>query len=1066
MRLLHRVGRFLDDVLLPDELRHALDEADACVRAGALVEAERAYETVLAARPHTARARHSLALLRERAGRPADALETVRPLRDGDPDDPAVALLVARLALATGALEEAADAARDAARALAAEGGAALAAACALRARVELARGRPDRARRELRKAVAADPDDLSLRIELLEALAEVGREQEARSVAASLATRAPHTGAAEATRIGQALLRAGASDLAEDWLVRAADGGSWRAAVALVGCWLAQAAADPDGAPALLERAENAARLATAAGGGAEALAALGDVLVARGDTAGGVDAWLAAASAYRRSGTGSAAARRLAVLACLHAPANDPERLDRAAECSSSLVPASAHASDDLARASPASQGGDGSPASATADPEALDDVAVARLAAFTARALASLARGRVDAAAAELSAAQAETSTATAPTAEPERARRPGDASTQDLASLAHAARERWRVAWVELLVSRSNWAPAADALVAIDRGALLSAQDRARVRALVRTLPRHRLWRAGHPAASRPPCAASDTSAVPEGVVALDVAAALDAAYALLARHPERHSDALAVLARERDGLDQPLLVAVLGEFNAGKSTLVNAIVGAPIAPTGVLPTTATLNLLRHGPVERVRVVGRDGTAHEGDAASLRSLLDDAAARADAIDYVEIALPNAALTRVWLLDTPGLNALDPAHERLARRAAARADVVLWVFSARQAGKDTEATWLRPLLAEGRPVVAVLNQADRLGENEREAVVSALLEALPELAACGLGAAVPLVVSARDGLEARLRGDEEAVARSGLGAVLALFDGPLTRRADELKRRAVVSRLRTTLDESLRRERAHATGLAARARAFAECRAAVPVLHASLDADADAVLEDLAIALGRAAEQAAVEVLASWRPRRGRFALRGIDREDRAFLAEMLADRVEGAIADAAARLAEAWAVRLRGAWATLAGAFAVGAAPAPAVEAPLADAMARAKAEAALARLAGEQRGLLVGGALDRFFADVLPRAEPTQEALRPGLVAATVDAGATARPALRAAAASLVALVREAIDGAEREARAAQARHADGTLEPLEALRAAIDLDGGGPGRAV
>ena len=46
---------------------------------------------------------------------------------------------------------------------------------------------------------------------------------------------------------------------------------------------------------------------------------------------------------------------------------------------------------------------------------------------------------------------------------------------------------------------------------------------------------------------------------------------------------------------------RDELDRPLVLAILGEFNAGKSTLVNAFVGADVAPTGILPTTATLKV---------------------------------------------------------------------------------------------------------------------------------------------------------------------------------------------------------------------------------------------------------------------------------------------------------------------------------------------------------------------------------------------------------------------------------------------------------------------------------
>ena len=46
---------------------------------------------------------------------------------------------------------------------------------------------------------------------------------------------------------------------------------------------------------------------------------------------------------------------------------------------------------------------------------------------------------------------------------------------------------------------------------------------------------------------------------------------------------------------------------------MGEFNAGKSSFVNALAGAEVAPTGVTPTTATVNVLRYGAEPAARVV---------------------------------------------------------------------------------------------------------------------------------------------------------------------------------------------------------------------------------------------------------------------------------------------------------------------------------------------------------------------------------------------------------------------------------------------------------------------
>ena len=54
---------------------------------------------------------------------------------------------------------------------------------------------------------------------------------------------------------------------------------------------------------------------------------------------------------------------------------------------------------------------------------------------------------------------------------------------------------------------------------------------------------------------------------------------------------------------------------------MGEFNAGKSSFVNALAGAEVAPVGVTPTTATINVLRYGAARRARVIYHDGTARD-------------------------------------------------------------------------------------------------------------------------------------------------------------------------------------------------------------------------------------------------------------------------------------------------------------------------------------------------------------------------------------------------------------------------------------------------------------
>jgi hypothetical protein len=87
-----------------------------------------------------------------------------------------------------------------------------------------------------------------------------------------------------------------------------------------------------------------------------------------------------------------------------------------------------------------------------------------------------------------------------------------------------------------------------------------------------------------------------------AAVPSG----NLFALLGYAHELAVRTPELRAQVLPA-ARAAEAFDRPLLVAVMGEFNAGKSSFVNALCGEEIAPVGVTPTTATINILRHGPM---------------------------------------------------------------------------------------------------------------------------------------------------------------------------------------------------------------------------------------------------------------------------------------------------------------------------------------------------------------------------------------------------------------------------------------------------------------------------
>ncbi len=139
------------------------------------------------------------------------------------------------------------------------------------------------------------------------------------------------------------------------------------------------------------------------------------------------------------------------------------------------------------------------------------------------------------------------------------------------------------------------------------------------------------------------------------------------------------------------------LDDFFLVVVVGEFNAGKSALINALLGERVLAEGVTPTTTQVNLIRYGEQAERRVV--DAWLHE------------------------ITAPADLLRDLSLVDTPGVNAIVREHETITRRFLPRADLVLFVTSADRPFTESERAFLQAIRDWGKKIVLVINKIDIL-------------------------------------------------------------------------------------------------------------------------------------------------------------------------------------------------------------------------------------------------------------------------------------------------------------------------------------------------------
>ncbi|MEM9562801.1 MAG: dynamin family protein [Actinomycetota bacterium] len=185
-----------------------------------------------------------------------------------------------------------------------------------------------------------------------------------------------------------------------------------------------------------------------------------------------------------------------------------------------------------------------------------------------------------------------------------------------------------------------------------------------------------------------------------------------------------------------LERVRRRLREPLRVAIAGRVKAGKSTLLNALVGEQLAPTDAGECTRIVTWYQHGPTYRVTLDLTDGTSRPArftrQSGSLDIDLDDLAAAS--IDRIVVEWPSKRLADLTLIDTPGVASLDTAVSERARAFLApdddrpvEADAVLYLMrhmhaddlSFLESFHDDELTNASPINALG-----LLSRADEIG------------------------------------------------------------------------------------------------------------------------------------------------------------------------------------------------------------------------------------------------------------------------------------------------------------------------------------------------------
>jgi len=228
-------------------------------------------------------------------------------------------------------------------------------------------------------------------------------------------------------------------------------------------------------------------------------------------------------------------------------------------------------------------------------------------------------------------------------------------------------------------------------------------------------------------------------------------------------------------------------DKRLNLAVLGQFKRGKSTVINALLGEALLPTGIVPLTAIPTFIEWGRDPLIRVSFQSGCGIEeyrpNSAQETRDqLFKFVAEEANPKNRLGVAkvmlfYPARFLRRgVVLIDTPGIGSTYRHNTDAALDALQDCDVALFVISADPPITEAEVDYLKAVRGKVAHVIFVLNKADHLQPHERQ-IATDFLERAIEGSDLSNGAPNIFCLAALEGVEAKQSGDAAAVESSGL-------------------------------------------------------------------------------------------------------------------------------------------------------------------------------------------------------------------------------------------------------------------------------------------------
>ncbi|MFN8671764.1 MAG: dynamin family protein [Candidatus Sericytochromatia bacterium] len=165
------------------------------------------------------------------------------------------------------------------------------------------------------------------------------------------------------------------------------------------------------------------------------------------------------------------------------------------------------------------------------------------------------------------------------------------------------------------------------------------------------------------------------------------------------------------------------------IIVVGEFKRGKSTFINSLLGENFLPTGITPTTATVNLIKYCENKTAVLNYKDKSRKEISLEDLKFFATTKNQDFEKIDLIEINYPSAICKeKVEIIDSPGVNDIDEQRVEITYNYIPKCDAAIFLLSATQQLSSSERDFISNKVNKYlNKVFFILNKIDQLTEKE---------------------------------------------------------------------------------------------------------------------------------------------------------------------------------------------------------------------------------------------------------------------------------------------------------------------------------------------------